>query len=94
MSKIPNGRYTKEFQEEAMKMVVIGGHSAGSAARRLSLSTSPLEGWVRAYRAGNLGDIGKQAMPLTGTELELARVKCELAEDKMERDILKNRRKF
>ncbi len=89
MSKIPNGRYTKEFREEAVKMVVTGGHSAGSAARRLSLPTSTLENWVRAHRAGKLGDIGKQAKPLTETEMELARVKRELAEVKMERDILK-----
>ena len=31
MSKISNGRYTKEFREEAVRMVVTGGHSAGSA---------------------------------------------------------------
>ena len=56
MSKIPNGRYTKEFRGEAVKMVVTGGHSAGSAARRLSLPTSTLENWVRAHLAGKLGD--------------------------------------
>lgn len=87
MSKIPNGRSTKEFREEAVKMAVAGGHPAGSAARRLSLPTSALENWVRAYRPGKLGNIGKQAKPLTETEQELARVKRELAEVMMERDI-------
>ncbi len=44
---------------------------------------------MKAYRAGKLGDIGKSYRPLTEIEMELARAKKELAEVKMERDILK-----
>jgi transposase len=42
-----------------------------------------------AYKSGKLGDIGKTYRPLTEVEVELARVKKENAELKMERDILK-----
>jgi transposase len=59
------------------------------AARRLSLAPSTLSYWVKAHKAGKLGEIGKSFRPLTEIEMELARTKKELAEVKMERDILK-----
>ena len=44
---------------------------------------------MKAYKSGNLGDVGKTYRPLTEVEMELARAKKELAVVKMERDILK-----
>jgi transposase len=44
---------------------------------------------VKAAKAGKLGDVGKMYRPLTEVEMELTRTKRELAEVKMERDILK-----
>jgi len=89
MKGIPQGRYTKEFREEAVRMVMDGGISLPEAARRLSLPPSTLANWVKAYKAGKLKDIGKNYRPLTEIEIELARTRKELAEVKMERDILK-----
>ncbi len=89
MKGIPQGRYTKEFREEAVKMVVDGGISLPEAARRLSLPPSTLGNWVKANKAGKLKDIGKNYRPLTELEMELARLKKELAETRMERDLLK-----
>jgi len=65
------------------------GLSWGEAAQRLSLPTSTLANWVKAAKAGRLGEVGKKYRPLTEIEMELARTKKELAEVKMERDILK-----
>jgi transposase len=45
--------------------------------------------WVKASKAGKLGDIGKNYRPLTEVEIELARTKKELATVKMECEILK-----
>lgn len=84
-----NGRYSKEFRSEAAKLVVEGGVSAYEASRQLSLPKSTLENWVRAFKAGKLGDVGGPQRPLTEIELELDRVKRELAQVKQERDILK-----
>ena len=84
-----NGRYSKEFRNEAVKLVVEGGVSAYEASRQLSLPKSTLENWVRAFKAGNLNDVGGQLRPLTEVEQELDRVKRELAQIKQERDILK-----
>ena len=50
---------------------------------------STLGYWVKLCKAGKLGDVGKSYRPLTDVEMELARTKKELAEVKMERDILK-----
>jgi transposase len=89
MERIPNGRYTKEFREEAVKMVTDGGMSAVEISKRLSLPKSTLERWIRVSKTGNLGEIGKGQRPLTEIERELAKVKRELSLAKMERDILK-----
>jgi transposase len=88
-AKIPHGRYSKEFREEAVRLVTEGGLSAVEASVRLSLPKSTLENWVRAAKGGKLGEIGKSHRPLTELEVELAHVKRELAIVKMERDILK-----
>ena len=89
MKRVPNGRYTREFREEAVKLVIEEGVSAYEASPRLNLPKSTLENWVRAAKRGVLGDVGKNQRPLTEVELELAQVKRELAQVKMERDILK-----
>jgi len=86
---IPQGRYSREFRQEAVILVVEDKISCHEAARRLSLAPSTLTYWVKAYKAGKLGEIGKAQKPLTEVEMELARTKKELAEVKMERDILK-----
>ncbi len=89
MKRIPQGRYTKEFREEAVKLVTEKNISLPEAARQLSLAPSTLGYWVKAHKTGKLGDIGKDWRPLTEIEMELSRTKKELAETKMERDILK-----
>ena len=38
-----------------------------------------MENWVRAAKAGKLGEVGKNRKPLTEVEVELAKVKRELA---------------
>ncbi len=89
MKGFPQGRYTKEFRQEAVKLVTEERLSLPEAAIRLSLAPSTLGYWVKAFRTGKLGDIGKSYRPLTEIEIELYRAKKELAEVKMERDILK-----
>ena len=89
MERVPRGKYTKEFREEAVKLVVGGDMSLREVARRLSMAPSTLLNWVKAYEDGKLGDVGKTYRPLTDIEMELARTKRELAEIRMERDLLK-----
>ena len=89
MERIPNGRYTKEFREEAVKMATEGGLSVLEISRRLSLPKSTLEHWIRVSKAGHLGKIGKGQRPLTDIERELAKVKRELS---LAKDVFANQR--
>lgn len=89
MQRVPNGRYTREFRIETVKLVTEEKLSLPEVGRRLNLPTSTITNWVKAYKTGKLGEVGKTYRPLTEIELELYRTKRELAEVKMEREILK-----
>ena len=89
MKRGPQGRYTKELREEAVKLVTEEKLSLPEAARRLSLPPSTLGNWIKAYNEGRLGEVGKKYRPLTEIEMELAKIKKANAELRMERDILK-----
>jgi transposase len=89
MERIPRAIYTKELREEAVKLVTEGGLSIPEVGRRLSIASSTLRYWVQANREGKLKEVGKHQKPLSEMEMELARVKRELAEVRMERDLLK-----
>jgi transposase-like protein len=89
MKRVPQGRYTKEFREEAVKLVTEEKLSLPEAGRRLNLAPSTVNNWVKASKSGKLADIGKSYRPLTEIEMELSRVKKENATLKMECEILK-----
>jgi transposase-like protein len=86
---IPQGRYTREFRQEAIKLVIEEKLSWTQAAHRLSIPVSTIGNWVKAYKDGKLGDVGRNYRPLTEVEMELARIKKENATLKMENEILK-----
>jgi len=89
MERIPRGVYTQEFCAQAVKLVQVEGLGIAEASRRLSVPVGSLKKWVSTARAGKLGEIGEGQKPLTDLELELARVKKELSETRLERDLLK-----
>jgi len=89
MKRLPKGTYTKEFREQAVRLVTEEGLSVPEAGRRLSLPKGTLANWVKAAKAGKLGAVGKHHRPLTEIEMDLARTRRELSEVKMERDLLK-----
>ena len=51
MKGIPQGRYTKEFREEAVKLVIEEKLSWSEAGRSLSLPASTIGNWVKAYNS-------------------------------------------
>jgi transposase len=81
-SPIRRRRYTDEFKDEAVQML-LDGHSAESVAARLGLSSvSLLYGWKRD-RIGRAG-------PVAGTlEVRVRELEHELARVERERDVLK-----
>ena len=89
MERMPKGIYTPEFRAEAVKMVEATGMSSVRVAKQLSIPKSSLDNWLRAAREGKLSEVGKVQRLPSELELELARTRKELAETKMERDLLK-----
>lgn len=89
MERIPKGIYTPEFRAEAVKLVQTTGVSVAKAAKQLSIPKSSLDNWVRAARAGKLTQVGNGQRQPSELEVELSRTRKELAEVKMERDLLK-----
>ena len=76
--------FSKEFKEEAVKLVLDQGVKIGQAAKDLGIGLSTLDKWVAAHR--------KSQEPGALTEEERAELKRLRKENKiirMERDILK-----
>ena len=86
MFKIPKQEYATEFKEPAVKRV-LGGEGIAQAARELGLVEQTLRNRVKAAKNGKLNPPGtKAAAP---EQMELSRVRAELARLKMENEILK-----
>jgi len=87
--ELPRAQYSQEFREQSVKFFKESGLTLVEAAKRLSLPKGTLKNWVYADKRGELALVGKHQKPLTEVELELSRMKRELAEVKMERDFIK-----
>ena len=86
MTKSKRGRYTLEFKQEAVRLVE-SGQSPASVARTLGVVEQTLGNWLKAHRAGSLrGSPGKARV--TAEQMEIGRLRAELARVTMERDIL------
>ena len=89
MTRLPKQSYTQEFREQAVKSVLEGGLTLPETARRLNMSAKTLANWVHQFRSGHweTGNAGSQ--PVSDLEAEISRLRRELAEAKLERDLLK-----
>jgi transposase len=80
--------YTREFKEEAVRLVQTSGKSIAQIARELGISDSSIHQWRK-----DLTQQGKEAFPGSGhqtpLEEENRRLKRELERVQQERDILK-----
>lgn len=80
--------YTEEFRAEAVKLVLGQGLSLAEAARRIMIPKGTLGHWVSVAKHGVSAAVpGGRTIP--ELEAEVARLRKELAESNMEREILK-----
>jgi transposase len=86
MKDMVRARYTLEFKQEAVRLVE-GGETVSSVARTLGVSFQSVDNWVKAAATGRLRDV--KGKSLSAEQMEIARLKGELARTRMERDILK-----
>lgn len=86
-------KYTREFKEDAVRLVTEQGYRAAEAARNLGLDRGMLARWVK-----ELQEEGAEAFrgngQLSEREQELRRLREENRRLKLERDILKKAAAF
>ncbi len=82
----PRRRFAEEFKDGAVRLVLDEGKELSAAARGLDLHPSVLGAWVRQGRADRTN--GKTGLTTAERE-ELAKLRKEVREIRMERDILK-----
>ena len=80
------GRYTLEFKQEAVRLVESGQRIA-VAAHSLGVVEQTLANWVKAHRPGGLKQVSGKA-GVTAEQMEISRLRAELARVTKERDIL------
>jgi transposase len=85
VTKATRAKYTLEFKLEAVRLVK-GGQSMAATAKILGIAEQTLHNWVRADKDGRL--TGADTRPVSPEQMEIARLRAELARVKMERDIL------
>lgn len=74
-------QYDDEFKREAIRLVKNSSKNKSEIARDLGISPSTLHGWLNKSVKTKTGEII--------TDSEITRLRRELADVKMERDILK-----
>jgi transposase len=84
-------KYTLEFKQDAAKLVNEKGYTHKQAANNLGISLSAIGRWVRAEQGPTTASATrKKVLNLTDQD-ELLRLRKEVDQLRMERDILKNR---
>ncbi|MFZ6644030.1 transposase [Undibacterium sp. TC4M20W] len=81
--------YTPELREEAVKLVLAQGMTLGEAASRIGIPKGTLVGWVNAAKGGETATAAPGSRTVPELEAEVAKLRKELAETRMERDIVK-----
>ena len=83
--------FTDEFKEGAVRLVLDEGKTVGAVARELDLTASALSLWVRHARSERTK--GKSGLVKEERE-ELLRLRKEVRELRMEREVLKKAAAF
>lgn len=88
-------RYTQEFKESTIQLVLNSNESTVKIAKDLDVHEKTLYAWVRAYKVANnieipsLGKGQKSSIVKESENEELKRLRKEIKLVKQERDILK-----
>lgn len=79
-----------------MRLVLQEGLSVPEAARRVEMSDKSLANWVRLARRGKppsvmVAGAQRKSAPVSDLEMEVSKLRAEVARLKLEKEILKNR---
>lgn len=81
--------YTPELREEAVKLVLAQGLTLDDAAARIAIPKGTLANWVVTAKRGTTSNAAPGGRTVPELETENAKLRRELAEARMERDIVK-----
>ena len=84
MTKTTRARYTLEFKQEAARLVEVGQSIA--AAHTLGVVEQTLFKWLKAKKLGKLKSADSK--PVGAEQMEISRLRAELARVELKRDIL------
>jgi transposase len=79
-------RYSREFKVEAVKLVTEHAMPRMQVARDLGIDPATLRGWIKRFASEDAGESSGGGLQ---REEELRRLRREVAELKLEREILK-----
>ncbi len=83
-------KYTKEFKEEAAKLVIDQGYSQEEASRNLGIASKNISRWIQEIKGLN----AKEPVELSLESAELIRLRKENHQLRLEREILKKAAAF
>ena len=81
--------YTSEFKLQMVKLIEEQGQKPTDIATQYGIAESTLENWLTRYRREKKGKPLATGNALTEEQREIQRLKKEVAQLKLERDILK-----
>ena len=88
-----HSKYTKEFKQDAVNLVIEQGYSTNEVGRRLGINQSNVSRWVREYRRDEQ-ELAEGGIPPKELEAEIRRLRKENQRLEMEREILKKATAF
>jgi transposase len=82
-------QYSKEFKLDAISLVLDQGYAIAEAARSLEIRANMLGRWIKEHEADDNGQSFRGNGKLTPEQEEIRRLKSEIKQLKLERQILK-----
>lgn len=81
-------RFTQEFRQEAVRLVLEHGYTQAEAGKRLGISSKNLSRWIKEQASGKTSSLSVK-QKLTAEQEELQALRKENKRLKLEREILK-----
>ena len=88
-TKRPNPKFTLEFKQDAVKLISEKGYTHQQAADNLGISLSAIGRWSRTERDTTNPTSTKTATMTLTDQAELIRLRKEIEQLRMEREIIK-----
>jgi transposase len=82
-------QYSKEFKLDAISLVLDQGYAIAETARSLEIRANMLGRWIKEHQADDNGQSFRGNGKFTPEQEEIRRLKAEIKQLKLERQILK-----